>query len=200
MLSVIRHGRTEANASGLLLGHLDPILDATGLAQAGAVGKRLSGAGPVDLIVSSPLRRTMQTAESIAAACGVEVTADERFIELDYGEWDGRPLTEVTVAQWTAWRSDVDFAPPGGESLGALGVRVRDALDDVAERAREQHVVVVTHVSPIKASVAWALGVGDEVSWRMFVAPASITTIAVGGGGGRSVPSLQGFNDTRHLP
>ena len=56
-------------------------------------------------------------------------------------------------------------------------------------------MVVVTHVSPIKAAVAWAMGVGDEVSWRMFVAPASVTRIAVGDRG----PSLHGFNDVAHL-
>jgi broad specificity phosphatase PhoE len=58
-------------------------------------------------------------------------------------------------------------------------------------------VVVVSHVSPIKAAAAWALGVGDEVAWRMYVAQASITRIGVGGPGG--LPSLRSFNETAHL-
>ncbi|GIT00712.1 MAG: hypothetical protein CM1200mP26_24240 [Acidimicrobiales bacterium] len=55
--------------------------------------------------------------------------------------------------------------------------------------------MVVTHVSPIKAALAWALGVGDEVAWRTFVAPASVMTVGAGPAG----PSLRGFNDTAHL-
>ena len=120
---------------------------------------------------------------------------DDRWIELDYGELDGEPLASVDPAMWAAWRSDLDFAPPGGESLRSLGRRVRAACDDLAVLAAEQDVVVVTHVSPIKAAVAWALGVDDDVSWRMFVAPASITRIAVTARG----PSLHGFNQLDHL-
>jgi broad specificity phosphatase PhoE len=89
----------------------------------------------------------------------------------------------------------VTFTPPGGESLAALGRRVRAALDEVAPRAVEGTVVVVTHVSPIKAALAWALGVGDEVAWRAHVTPASITRIRVSGG----APVLVGFNDVAHL-
>ena len=81
---------------------------------------------------------------------------------------------------WAAWRADSTWSPPGGESLAALGVRVRAACAGLVDEAAGRDVVVVTHVSPIKAAVAWALGVGDEVAWRMWVAPASITRIGVG--------------------
>ena len=69
------------------------------------------------------------------------------------------------------------------------------ALDELAEAARTETIVVATHVSPIKAAVAWALGVGDEVTWRLFVQPASITRIIVREGG----TVLQSFNETTHL-
>lgn len=188
MLTLVRHGRTEANRTGLLLGRIDVGLDPVGEAQAAAVA---AAVGPADLVVSSPLARTRAT----AAAWGAPVQVDDRWIELDYGDLDGTPLRDVDADLWRRWRSDVAFAPPGGESLHALGVRVRAACEDVVDAARDGHVVVVTHVSPIKAAVAWAMGVGDEVSWRMFVAPASVTRIAVGERG----PSLHGFNDLAHL-
>lgn len=189
VLIVVRHGRTEANATGLLLGRrVDPGLDALGLQQAEALGRLLQGAHRV---VSSPLLRTRQT----AACLGLPVTVDDRWVELDYGEMDGTPMAEVPADTWAAWRGDVDWTPPGGESLRTLGRRVRAALDDLAEEARERDVVVVTHVSPIKAAVAWALGVGDEITWRLFSAPASVTRIAVRGG----TPSLHGFNSVAHL-
>lgn len=188
MLTLVRHGRTEANRSGLLLGRIDAELDPLGRAQARAVAAHV---GPADRVVCSPLARTRAT----AAAWDAPVEVDERWIELDYGELDGTPMRDVDADLWRRWRRDVAFAPPGGESLAALGARVRAACGDLAEAARDGHVVVVTHVSPIKAAVAWAMGVGDEVSWRMFVAPASVTRIAVGDRG----PSLHGFNDVAHL-
>lgn len=188
MLTIVRHGRTDANRSGLLSGRLDVGLDPVGEAQAAAVA---AAVGPADRIVCSPLERTRRT----AAAWGAAVEVDERWIELDYGSLDGTPLRDVDADLWRRWRSDVGFAPPGGESLRSLGERVAAACNDLAEAARDGHVVVVTHVSPIKAAAAWAMGVGIEVSWRMFVAPASVTRIAVGDRG----PSLHGFNDVAHL-
>ena len=89
VLIVVRHGRTEANASGLLLGRrLDPALDDLGRRQAAALGRRAARRARV---VSSPLRRTRETAE----AFGRPVEVDERWIELDYGELDGTPLRDV---------------------------------------------------------------------------------------------------------
>ncbi|MEI2653636.1 MAG: histidine phosphatase family protein [Microthrixaceae bacterium] len=197
MIVVVRHGRTVSNAAGLLLGRADPDLDELGIDQARRLGAALGHeAGPaVDRIVTSPLARTRQTAAAVAAATGAAVTVDERFVELDYGEWDQRPLADVAADEWAAWRADVAFAPPGGESLAELGRRVRSGLDDLAEEARDRTIVVVTHVSPIKAAVAWAVGGTDEMAWRMFVAPASITRIATSVG----APSLHTFNDCSHL-
>lgn len=188
MLYLLRHGRTASNAAGLLLGRADPPLDALGRAQATAAAAVVGHAARV---VSSPLRRARET----AAALGPAVDVDERWIEVDYGEYDERPLAEVPADVWARWRSDLAFAPPGGESLQAVGERVRAACADLADEAAERDVVIVSHVSPLKAAVAWALGVGDEVTWRMFVAPAGLATVAIGPRG----PSLRAFNETGHL-
>jgi broad specificity phosphatase PhoE len=201
MLILVRHGRTEANARGLLLGRSDPGLDGEGLRQASSLGEGLAGLDVVRL-VSSPLARCRASASAIAespcrtaANVDVQVEVDERWIELDYGVLDGKPLAEIPAADWASWRGDVGWAPPGGESLAGLGERVRAACADLAADAAEADVVVVSHVSPIKAAVAWALGVGDEVAWRMWVAPASITRIGLVGGR----PSLRSFNEVAHL-
>ena len=192
MLIIVRHGRTEANANGRLLGRLDLPLDQLGQRQAVALAHAV---GPVDRVVSSPLLRTRQTADAFATEFGTEVELDARFLELDYGEFEGRPLAEVPAEIWRTWRRDPMFAPPGGESLAALRLRVDQALDAWREAARTETIVIVTHVSPIKAAVAWALGVGDDVTWRMFVSPASITRIGIAETG----PSLRTFNEVAHL-
>jgi broad specificity phosphatase PhoE len=200
VIVLVRHGRTEANARGLLLGRMDPQLDAEGRRQAACLGAELVGLR-VARIVTSPLARARATAEAVAgvvraAGPAVAVEVDERWIELDYGVLDGTPLAAVGVDWWSAWRSDVTWAPEGGESLAGLGERVRGACQELSAEAGERDVVVVTHVSPIKAAVAWALGVGDEIAWRMWVAPASITRIGRGAGG---TPSLRSFNEVAHL-
>lgn len=188
MLILVRHGRTAANAAGLLQGRKDNPLDELGVHQADAAAAAI---GPVDAVVSSPLLRARET----AAAFGGAVEIDERFTELDYGEWEARPVADVPLETWAAWRNDPDFRPPGGETLRELGVRVRAGLTDLIGAAGDRRIVVVCHVSPIKAAIAWALGVGDDATWRMWVGPASISEIGVRAGD----PSLRLFNRTDHL-
>jgi broad specificity phosphatase PhoE len=190
MLVLVRHGQSVLNAQGCLAGRVDTPLTALGSAQATEVAAAVASIGAADRLISSPLQRARAT----AAAFGAPADVDERWVELDYGPYDGVPLGEVPAEVWAAWRRDVAWEPPGGESIAALGVRVRDACED-ALGAPDTLTVVVTHVSPIKAAVAWALGVGDEASWRMFVAPASITVIGRGDRG----PVLRAFNVTAHL-
>jgi broad specificity phosphatase PhoE len=184
MLLLVRHGRTDANARGLLLGRADPPLSDEGREQAAALARLL----PADArVVTSPLRRSRETAD----AFGRPVEVDERWVELDYGELDGTPLRDVPIDTWREWRSDPMFVPPGGESLAALGIRVRAACADLVDEVRARDVVVVSHVSPIKAAVAWALGAGDELAWRLFVDVASVARIGVDRWG----PSLRSFNE-----
>jgi broad specificity phosphatase PhoE len=189
MLILVRHGRTEANAAGLLLGRADPPLDDVGRHQAASLAACL---GEVTTVVTSPLRRAVETAE----AFGAPIEVDDRWIELDYGSFDNKRWGEVGAEVWERWRSDPEFVPPGGEeSLATVGARVAEACESLAGTAREGDVVVVSHVSPIKAAMAWALGVGVEVAWRSHLDPASITRVVVGDRG----PVLRTFNETFHL-
>lgn len=188
MLILLRHGRTEANAGGLLQGRIDPALDDLGVRQAAAAAAAI---GTVDRVIASPLLRAQQTAE----AFGAPVETDERFIELDYGEWEAKPVREVPAETWAAWRADLDFRPPGGETLNELGDRVRRGLEDLAAAAVHEDIVVVSHVSPMKAAVAWSLGAGDDMTWRLYLAQAAICRIATTLDSARLIE----FNVTAHL-
>jgi len=188
MLILLRHGRTKANAGGLLQGRIDPELDELGVQQAAAAAAHI---GPVDRVIASPLVRAQQT----AAALGQPIETDDRFIELDYGEWEAKPVKDVPPETWQQWRADLDFRPPGGETLNELGTRVRSGLADLAVDAVHQDIVVVSHVSPIKASVAWALGTSDATTWRLFLGQASICRIATTLDSARLIE----FNVTSHI-
>jgi broad specificity phosphatase PhoE len=184
MLLLVRHGQTAENARGLLLGRADPPLSPLGRRQAAA----LAGLVPPEArVVASPLRRARETAEVFGRA----VEIDERWVELDYGELDGLRPADVDESTWSRWRADPSYSPPGGESLITLGSRVRRACEQLAGEASANDVVVVTHVSPIKAAIAWALGVGDEIAWRLFVRDASIARVRVDPAG----PVLLSFNE-----
>ncbi|MFT4226083.1 histidine phosphatase family protein [Micropruina sp.] len=136
-----RHGRTVLNAAGVLRGRLDPDLDEVGRAQAEALAERLTGRGieqPIR-VVSSPLRRAVQTATPLAAASGVEVEIDPRLIDRAYGRYDGTP-PEPLIAEF----GSLD-AVPGVEPSDQVRARATDAVAAWAVRALTGPVALVSH-------------------------------------------------------
>jgi len=192
VLILVRHGESIGNAKGLLLGRLDAPLTERGLAQARTVAPLVAKASR---LISSPLVRARTTAAALGTGLPIEI--DDRWIEVDYGEFDGRPLTAVPDQVWTRWRSDPGYRPPGGETLTEVSTRVTSACEELfaheGEGARgDETVVVVSHVSPIKAATCWTLGLGVEGAWRLYLATASATRISWGVNG----PLLNRFNET----
>lgn len=183
MLYLVRHGRTLANAERRLQGRVDNPIDEVGREQVTA----LSGAlGQVDRVVCSPLLRARQT----AAAFGPEPEIDDRWQEIDYGVMDGVRLADVPREVMRGWLDDPDYAPEGGETLHQMKERVWAACADLMDDARDREVVVVTHATPIRAAVAWAMGVDVTAAWRCHVDQASITRIVIRD----HHPVLAGFN------
>ena len=196
MLILVRHGESVANAQGLLLGRTDAELTAAGRAQAVAARSLLRD--PVAEVRTSPLRRSRDTAALLDL--GAPVTLDERWIEIDYGEFECQPLGGIPAEVWQRWRRDRDFRPAGGESLAAVDQRITAACEELfaedgAARLPDGDVVVVSHVTPIKAAVAWALGTLD-LYWRLHLRTASVTRI----GWNRDAPILHGFNEVALAP
>jgi broad specificity phosphatase PhoE len=184
MLFLVRHGQTAANADGLLLGRADPALTDLGRRQAAALAAFLPRP---ERLISSPLRRALDTSSAFDAP----IEVDDRWIELDYGDLDGTPVHTVSAELWECWRADPDFVPPGGESLRDLGGRVRDACEELRDDAARRTIVVVSHVSPIKAAVAWVLASADDVAWRLYVEDAAVARVEMT----RHGPVLRSFNE-----
>jgi alpha-ribazole phosphatase len=197
VLILVRHGESVANAQGLLLGRTDAELTETGRVQAEDARALLYG--PVAEVRSSPLLRARDTAELLAL--GPPVTLDERWIEVDYGEFEGERLGAIPAEVWQRWQRDRDFRPEGGETLAEVDRRIAAACEelfsaaDAGARRPDGDVVVVSHVSPIKAAVAWALGTVD-LYWRLQLRTASVTRI----GWHREGPILHGFNEVAVAP
>lgn len=187
MLILVRHGRTAANANRRMQGVADNPLDETGHRQAARIAEALSSPGR---LISSPASRARVTASAMGTP-----EIDERWLELDFGIYDNRPLSEVPDHVWQQWRSDPLWAPEGGESMSQLRDRVVGACAELIEEAAESDVVVVSHVSPIKAAVMWALDTDPAVAWRTHLDVASISRVLVRAGS----PILATFNETGHL-
>jgi broad specificity phosphatase PhoE len=141
---LVRHGRTPLNAEGLLRGRLDPELDLTGLAQAMALSDVL-GRMDMSLVISSPLKRAVETAMPIAERAGLKVQVDDRLIDRDYGSWAGKSMAEV-VARW----GSVDGAP-GVERQAEVLARSMDALNDIVRMVGTGAAVMVSHEAILQA-------------------------------------------------
>jgi broad specificity phosphatase PhoE len=181
VIALVRHGQTDANRDGLLLGRADVALNDAGRAQAMAAANAL-GEPPV-VVVTSPLTRCVDSARVIAQRWGCDVHLDDRLVEIDYGEWDERALGDVPEDAWAQWREDPEFAPPGGESLAAVHARVEQCARELLDESGVGLIAAVSHVSPIKAAAAWALGGGPELSWRLRLDVGSISRITRGPAG-----------------
>jgi broad specificity phosphatase PhoE len=188
MIAFVRHGQTAVNRAGQLQGRVDTELTDLGREQATRLGVRFA-TEKVSRVYASPLRRAVDTAACIAEAHQLPVDTDERLVELDYGDWDQRGLRDIPAETWAAWRADPTFAPPRGESLLHVTARI---VDFCREHLDEDLVVAVSHVSPIKAAVCWALGVDERASWRMFLDLGSVSRIGARDDG---PPYLLSYNE-----
>ncbi|QIK76530.1 histidine phosphatase family protein [Nocardioides piscis] len=183
---LVRHGRSTANATGVLAGRLPGIkLDDAGAEQAAATGARLAGVA-LAAAVSSPLERCKQTARSVLAqqAQPVRLSTDRQLNECDYGDWQGRKLVELAKEPlWKTVQSQPSAATfPGGEGLRAMQDRSVEAIRRHDRRVESEHGngaiwLAVSHGDVIKSIIADALGTHLDLFQRIHVDPASISII-----------------------
>ena len=181
-LLLLRHGVTASTEARLFCGSggTDPGLTATGRQQAERAAGWLERRGDIDHVVASPLQRAQETAETAAARLRRDIVTDPAFAELRFGEWDGLTIDQVRQ-RWpdhlVRWFADEHEAPPGGESLAALEERVVAGMGRLLEAHAGETVLVVSHVTPIKAVVRRTLDAPVQVVHRMQLAAASITVV-----------------------
>lgn len=201
MIYFVRHGETiltpERKFSGT--GGLDPELTADGLAQAKLAAQEIVKLG-VDVIITSPLARTRQTADAIAQATEIEPILDQSWFELSFGQWDGQSIEDVRINypdEYQAWLNSSSYAPPGGESYDEAALRVDDALERLVAEYPGKKVVVVTHNGVIKSAINLAIGGPSDGVFHMDATPCSISSISIWPSDG--LRALRSFNERRHL-
>jgi ribonuclease H / adenosylcobalamin/alpha-ribazole phosphatase len=189
-LILVRHGVTahtsEKRFSGGL-GSSNPGLTDEGRDQVRATAEWLKPiATDVDVVVSSPVRRTLESAEILGEVLGHPVEVEDGFAEMEFGTWDGLTFAEVAEQykdEMDVWLGSLDHAPGGGESFRAVEKRVLAARDRVIAEHTGKTIVVVSHVTPIKTLVAHALDAPLLSVYRMELAPASVSVLTFFEGG-----------------
>jgi len=184
-LVLVRHGVTPHTVDKRFSGGLkssNPGLSDEGRDQIRTTAAWLAPiAAGIDVVVASPVRRTLESAEILAEVLGKKVDVEPGFAEMEFGAWDGMTLAEVSErdkAGLDAWLGSMDTAPPGGDSFRDVQERVLAGLDRILESHAGKTVVVVSHVTPIKTLVAQALTAPLESVLRMELSPASVTVLS----------------------
>ena len=183
---LIRHA-AHVHLDKIFSGRLSGVpLSDVGRAQADRLGVAASRER-LDRILCSPLDRTRQTADAVAAAHGLAAEPDDALVEIDMGDWTGRELGSfVDEPAWTAWNTERGTARiPGGETMAEAQARIVALLDRVAATDDGRTVAIVSHADMIRGAVAHALGLPLDNLLRFDVGPASVTRIVWGDWGAR---------------
>ncbi len=178
---LLRHGQTAMSAAGVFSGRSDPELTDLGQEQARRAASYLAsrqetGEG-IGRVICSPLTRTRQTAEAAAGALGLEVETDRNLIETDFGRWEGLTFDEVH-RRWpeehAAWVADTCVPTVGGESMSEVERRCSALVGGLRGAGT---VLLVSHVSPIKAILREALQVPSTMYSTLHLDLAGLSVV-----------------------
>jgi probable phosphoglycerate mutase len=197
----IRHGETVMTPTRKFsgTGSIDPELTQEGLDQADLVAEEAVKLG-ADVLIASPLKRTRQTAEAISRTTGLEITFDESWYELSFGDWDGKSIEEVKEEDpdaYQAWLNSTAYAPNGGESYDEASVRIEEALEKLVAEHPGKKVIVVTHNGVIKTAIKLAMGAPAEAVFHIDASPCSISSISIWPSDG--LRAVRSVNERGHL-
>ena len=196
---LIRHGQTEWNRIERFRGRADVPLNAAGLAQAEATGERVAKAWQPAAIYTSPLSRSVKTAQAVAKHFDLPVQIHPNLVDIDYGEWQG--LTpEEAHQRWPEqvenWYNHPERARiPVGETLAELRQRAMKTVGELAQKHAGETIVLVGHTVINRVILLGVLGLGNERFWHLRQDTCAINVFEVDG----DDFILASLNDTCHL-
>jgi len=169
---MLRHGATTGGEG--FRGRTDDELTGAGFE---SMARAAATIGPVDRVVTSPLARCRHFAQHLAAGCGIALTVEPAFAEMDFGAWEGLTAAEILRADAARleafWRDPRAATPPGGESFAAFEARVVPALDAL-KAGSPGRVLVVTHAGVIRVAAMHAQGRTVDTLFDLDVPHASV--------------------------
>ena len=178
MIIFLRHGQAENNTKKILAGR-SPGVDLTqvGIQQAKQSGKMLESLN-ISAIYSSPIDRALQTAEIVGNHCDLEPVIDDRLIELDMGKFTKMPYDEIFAIHGNVflkfYEGSEEVSENGVETFAKVQKRVFDMVDFVINKHKNENVVLVTHMDPIKAMIGKTLSLKPEILFELIIANASL--------------------------
>lgn len=193
---LVRHGETDWNRDGRIMGTRPVRLNQNGITQAARLAIQLT-ALPAPSLYSSPLVRTRQTADILSSTLRVPVVDEPGLSEIGVGEWEGRYWNEFEgdPVRMNFYRLPEDARPPGGETLGEVQRRAITAVEHIMRRAGATSAVLVTHADVIRTIVAHYLKTDLQTMRHMQIGHASVTALNIKGSSGtllclNSLPDL----------
>lgn len=199
VLTLVRHGETQWNATGRIQGHLDIPLNATGLAQAAAIGERLGGVA-FDAILSSDLERALQTARPIARHSEQTLVCEARLRERHLGVLQGLTGEEAATRHPQAWQvfkaRNPDATLEGGETLAEFSRRVVELINDLLRTHAGSRLLLVTHGGVLDAAYRHATALPLNAPRDFPIYNASVNVLRHRGGAW----SVESWGDVSHLP
>jgi phosphoserine phosphatase len=196
---LVRHGQTEWNRVDRFRGRADISLDATGLSQAAAAGRRIATQWHPQAIYASPLRRAMQTGQIIGEHTGLPVRPHLGLLDIDFGLWQGLTPDEARISwpdlldKWQTVPGTVQL--PEGERLSEVRARGMAAVAELAAAHPDDTVALVGHTVINRAILLGVLGLDDNAFWRLGQSTCAINVFVAGAQGF----TLLSLNDTCHL-
>ncbi len=195
----IRHGETSWNVEKRYQGWTDIELSEVGVKQAKLLGERFKNIN-VDKIYASPLKRAFETARQIGENTGVDVVIDESFKEINFGEWEGGTISELTEKYGdeylkffnTPWATTF----PGDGSFKNIESRMAKGIDRILKEDKGKSIVIVSHGGLLKILLLYVMGLPEDFYKKVWLDNTAVSLIEVNSEG---KPLLRILNDKSHL-
>ena len=178
MIIFLRHGQAENNTKKILAGRSPGVnLTETGIEQAEQSGRMLKKLN-ISAIYSSSIDRAKQTADIVGKHCDLEVVIDDRLIELDMGKFTKMPYDEIFAKHGNVflkfYEGSEEVSENGVETFSQVQKRIFEMVDFVIDKHKNENVVLVTHMDPIKAMIGKTLSLKPEILFELIIANASL--------------------------
>lgn len=196
---LIRHGETDWNKGGRYQGWTNIELNENGREQARLLGKRFAYL-PLDAIYVSPLNRAIATAEPMAKAKGLTPIVDEHFKEINFGEWEGHTIQELSEKYGKVYTDFFDdpfsYPMPGEGSFQNVMKRAMAGFEELEKRHKGENIAIVSHGGLLRVMLVALLGLDNRFYRKTWMTNTSITMLDVMEDGRRLLMTL---NDKAHL-